>query len=124
VMVLFIAGLKTIDPATIEAARVDGANSFQRFRYVVFPQLSSVTLVVVAVIVIDSLRSFDIIWAMTRGGPFNSTELLSTYMFTVAFQQRALGYASALSVVIVVLALGFIITYLNRAISQEKNSTE
>ncbi|WP_338031540.1 carbohydrate ABC transporter permease [Diaminobutyricibacter tongyongensis] len=122
VMVLFIAGLKAIDPAVLEAARVDGAGAFQRFFFVVLPQLRNVTLVVVSVIVIDSLRSFDIVWAMTGGGPFHSTELLSTYMFSTAFQTRALGYASAIAVVIFVLALAVIISYLVRALSEEKES--
>ncbi|WP_448006827.1 carbohydrate ABC transporter permease [Agromyces bauzanensis] len=122
VMVLFIAGLKGLDPAVTEAARVDGTTRWQRFRHVTFPQLRSVNLVVLSVIVIDSLRSFDIVWAMTRGGPFHSTELLSTYMFSTAFESRALGYASAIAVVIFLLAIAVIVSYLVRALSEEKES--
>jgi multiple sugar transport system permease protein/raffinose/stachyose/melibiose transport system permease protein len=122
VMVLFIAGLKAIDPASLEAARVDGANAWQRFWHVTFPQLRSVNLVVLSVILIDSLRSFDIVWAMTGGGPYHSTELLSTYMFSTAFESRALGYASAIAVVIFVLAFAVIVSYLVRALSDEKES--
>jgi len=121
VMVLFIAGLKGLDPSVMEAARVDGATRWQRFRLVTFPQLRSVNLVVLSVI-IDSLRSFDIVWAMTRGGPFHSTELLSTYMFSTAFESRALGYASAIAVVIFLLAIAVIVSYLVRALSEEKES--
>ncbi|PVU84276.1 ABC transporter permease [Cellulomonas sp. WB94] len=122
VMVLFIAGLKGLDPGVQEAARVDGASRWQRFRHVTFPQLRSVNLVVLSVLVIDSLRSFDIVWAMTRGGPFHSTELLSTYMYSTAFQSRALGYASAIAVVIFVLAIAVIVSYLVRALSEEKEA--
>ena len=122
VMVLFIAGLKALDPSISEAARVDGCTPWQRFRYVTFPQLRSVNLVILSVLVIDSLRSFDIVWAMTAGGPFNSTQLLSTYMYSTAFQAHNLGYASAIAVVIFVLALGVIISYLVRALSEEKES--
>lgn len=122
VMVLFIAGLKGLDPSVTEAARVDGATRWQRFRHVTFPQLRSVNLVVLSVIIIDSLRSFDIVWAMTRGGPFHSTELLSTYMFSTAFESRALGYASAIAVVIFLLAIAVIVSYLVRALSEEKES--
>jgi multiple sugar transport system permease protein len=122
VMVLFIAGLKALDPAIAEAAKMDGCTRWQQFRYITFPQLRSVNLVILSVLVIDSLRSFDIVWAMTAGGPFNSTQLLSTYMYSTAFQGRQLGYASAIAVVIFVLALGVIITYLVRALSEEKES--
>lgn len=122
VMVLFIAGLKALDPSVQEAARMDGASAWQRFRFVTLPQLRSVTMVVISVLLIDSLRSFDIVWAMTGGGPYHSTELLSTYMFSTAFSSHALGYASAIAVVIFVLAIAVIISYLVRALSEEKES--
>lgn len=115
VMVLYLAGLKAIDPALYEAATVDGANRWQRFTRITLPQLRGVNAVVLSVIVIDSLRSFDVAWALTRGGPYHSSELLSTYMYSTAFQSVRLGYASALGVVIFVLAFGVIITYLVRA---------
>ncbi len=115
VMVLYLAGLKGIDPALHEAAKVDGASAWQRFRHVTLPQLSSVNAVVLSVIVIDSLRSFDVVWSLTRGGPYHSSELLSTYMYSTAFQSLRLGYGSALAVVIFVLAFGVICSYLVRA---------
>ena len=115
VMVLYLAGLKGIDPALHEAAKVDGASAWQRFRHVTLPQLRSVNAVVVSVIIIDSLRSFDVVWSLTRGGPYHSSELLSTYMYSTAFQSLRLGYGSALAVVIFVLAFGVIASYLVRA---------
>ncbi|MBI0295350.1 sugar ABC transporter permease [Streptomyces sp. PRKS01-29] len=115
VMVLYLAGLKGIDPALYEAATVDGAGRRQRFRYVTLPQLRGVNAVVLSVIVIDSLRSFDVVWSLTRGGPYHSSELLSTYMYSTAFQSLRLGYGSALAVVIFVLAFGVIASYLVRA---------
>ncbi|MEU2618118.1 sugar ABC transporter permease [Streptomyces sp. NPDC007157] len=115
VMVLYLAGLKGIDPALYEAAKVDGASALQRFRHVTLPQLRSVNAVVLSVIVIDSLRSFDVVWSLTRGGPYHSSELLSTYMYSTAFQSLRLGYGSALAVVIFVLAFGVIASYLVRA---------
>ncbi|MFG1762418.1 carbohydrate ABC transporter permease [Micromonospora parva] len=119
VMVLFLAGLKAIDPALHEAARMDGANSWQRLRHVTIPQLKGVNAVVLSVIVIDSLRSFDIVWSLTKGGPYHSSELLSTYMYSTAFQSLRLGYASAIAVVIFVLALAVILGYLVRAFREE-----
>ncbi|MEV7394267.1 MULTISPECIES: sugar ABC transporter permease [unclassified Streptomyces] len=115
VMVLYLAGLKGIDPALHEAAKVDGASALQRFRHVTLPQLRSVNAVVLSVIIIDSLRSFDVVWSLTRGGPYHSSELLSTYMYSTAFQSLRLGYGSALAVVIFVLAFGVIASYLVRA---------
>ncbi|MFF2852233.1 carbohydrate ABC transporter permease [Streptomyces sp. NPDC058001] len=115
VMVLYVAGLKGIDPMLYEAAKVDGATRWQQFRHVTLPQLSSVNAVVLSVIVIDSLRSFDVVWSLTRGGPYHSSELLSTYMYSTAFQSLRLGYGSALAVVIFVLAFGVIASYLVRA---------
>ncbi|MBX7268611.1 sugar ABC transporter permease [Micromonospora sp. Llam7] len=119
VMVLFLAGLKAIDPALHEAARMDGANSWQRLRHVTIPQLRGINAVVLSIIVIDSLRSFDIVWSLTRGGPYHSSELLSTYMYSTAFQSLRLGYASAIAVVIFVLALAVILGYLVRAFREE-----
>ena len=119
IMVLYLAGLKGCDPALEEAAAVDGANRRQRFVHIVLPQLKNVNTVVFAVTVIDSLRTFDIVWAMTRGGPYNSTQLLSTYMYQQGFTLVNLGYGSAIAVVIFVLAIGFIITYLARATRED-----
>ncbi|MET9012814.1 sugar ABC transporter permease [Streptomyces olivaceoviridis] len=115
VMVLYLAGLKGIDPALYEAAKMDGAGRWQRFRHVTLPQLRGVNAVVLSVIVIDSLRSFDVVWSLTRGGPYHSSELLSTYMYSTAFQSLRLGYGSALAVVIFLLAFGVIASYLVRA---------
>ena len=119
VMVLYLAGLKSTDPLLDDASAVDGASPWQRFRFVTWPQLRGVNTVVFAVTVIDSLRTFDIVWAMTQGGPYHSSELLSTYMFQQGFTFLNLGYASAIAVVIFAMALVFIITYLVRATKNE-----
>jgi multiple sugar transport system permease protein/raffinose/stachyose/melibiose transport system permease protein len=120
IMVLYLAGLKGCDPTLEEAAAVDGANAWQRFWKVVMPQLRGVNTVVFAVTVIDSLRTFDIVWAMTRGGPYNTTQLLSTYMYQQGFTLVNLGYGSAIAVVIFLLAIAFIITYLVRQARAEE----
>ena len=119
IMVLFLAGLKSIDPSLTEAARVDGANRGQLFRHITMPQLRGVNSVVLSVIVIDALRSFDIVYALTKGGPYNSSELLSTYMFKTAFATGRLGYASAIAVVVFLLAVTFIVLYLVRALRDD-----
>jgi multiple sugar transport system permease protein len=121
IMVLYLAGLKGTDPTLEDAAAVDGANAWQRFWRIVMPQLRGVNTVVFAVTVIDSLRTFDIVWAMTRGGPYNTTQLLSTYMFQQGFTLVNLGYGSAIAVVIFVLAIAFIFTYLVRQARSEED---
>lgn len=120
IMILFLAGLKAVDPSTIEAATVDGANYLQRLKNVVLPALAPSVTTVVAVTVIDSMRTFDIVWTMTQGGPFNSTQVLSTLMWREAFGNYNLGYASAIAVVILSLTLTFVIIYLLRAIPKEE----
>lgn len=122
IMVLYLAGLKGVDPSLEEAAAVDGATAWQRFWKIVMPQLRGVNTVIFAVTVIDSLRTFDIVWAMTRGGPYNMTQLLSTYMFQQGFTLVNLGYGSAIAVVIFLLAVAFIITYLVRQARAEESS--
>ena len=119
IMVLYLAGLKSIDPTLSEAARVDGANRWQLLRHITMPQLRGVNSVVLSVIVIDALRSFDIVYALTKGGPYNSSELLSTFMFKTAFTTGRLGYASAIAVVIFLLAVSFIVLYLVRALRED-----
>jgi multiple sugar transport system permease protein len=119
IMVLYLAGLKSIDPVLTEAARVDGANRWQLLRNITMPQLKGVNSVVLSVIVIDALRSFDIVYALTKGGPYNSSQLLSTYMFQTAFATGRLGYASAIAVVIFLLSISFIVIYLIRALREE-----
>lgn len=118
VMVLYLAGLKGIDPALYEAAKMDGASYWQQFRHVTLPQLRSVNAVVVSVIIIDSLRSFDVVWSLTQGGPYNSSQLLSTYMYQTAFVNTDFGYGCALAVAIFVLAFGVIVSYLIRAFKE------
>jgi multiple sugar transport system permease protein/raffinose/stachyose/melibiose transport system permease protein len=118
VMVLYLAGLKGIDPALYEAAKVDGASAWQQLRHVTLPQLRSVNAVVVSVIIIDSLRSFDVVWSLTQGGPYNSSQLLSTYMYQTAFVNTDFGYGCALAVAIFVLAFGVIVGYLVRAFKE------
>ena len=115
IMVLYLAGLKATDPQLNEAAQLDGCSPWKAFRYVIFPQLKPVHTVVLSVAMIDSLRTFDIVFTMTRGGPYNSSELLSSYMFQRTFTSLQYGYGSALAVVIFLMTVVFIGVYLRRA---------
>ena len=119
VMILYIAGLKNIDLTLIDATKVDGANSWQRFRYVVFPLLAPVTTIVVVISIIDSLRTFDLVQIMTRGGPANATSVLANLMYIQAFNNYKMGLGAATAVVLFLISLFFIIIYLQRIMRDE-----
>ena len=107
-VVIYYAGLQSIDPTLYEAARVDGANGWQQLRSVTVPMLRPVTLLVITLNLLNGIKLFDIIWVMTEGGPVNASQVLGTYMYRVAFASPGLpdfGYGSALSTVILVLCL-------------------
>jgi multiple sugar transport system permease protein len=119
IMILYLAGLKGLDVTLIEASRVDGANGWERFLHVVFPLLGPVTVVVMVISVIDSLRAFDLVAIMTRGGPAYSSEVLANFMYMQAFNNYRMGYAGTIAVVILGLMLVFIIPYLARTARTE-----
>ncbi len=112
IMVLYLAGLKNVDVSMIEAATVDGANAWDRFRFVIFPLLAPVTVVVLVISVIDSLRAFDLVSIMTNGGPAHASEVLANFMYIQAFNNYRMGYAGAIAVVLLVIMLCIIIPYL------------
>lgn len=105
VFVVFLAGLQNVSKDLLEAATVDGANGWQRFKDVTVPQLSNVINVVTALLLIGGFNVFDIIFVMTQGGPANATEVIATLTYKEAFTQNRVGYASALSLVMTVIAL-------------------
>ena len=117
VMVLYLAGLKNIDPTLIEAAVVDGANRWQLFRRVVLPLLGPVTTIVIVISIIDSLRAFDLVQIMTRGN--TGTEVLANLMYMEAFNNYEMGYGAAIAVVLFAISLIFISFYLWRTIRSE-----
>ncbi|HEX6542454.1 MAG TPA: sugar ABC transporter permease [Ktedonobacterales bacterium] len=122
VMVLYLAGLKGIDPAMREAAVVDGANEWQLFRRVTLPLLKPVTIIVLVITIIESLRAFDLVYVMTNGleGPNHATELLATMMFNAAIHNYQLGYGAAVAVILLLISLAFIITYVWQVMRQEE----
>ncbi|MCK9549046.1 MAG: sugar ABC transporter permease [Sphaerochaeta sp.] len=104
-MIIFIANLQKIDNTIIEAARIDGASEGQTLRYVILPALSGVLVVTAILAISGSLKSFDLIFIMTAGGPANRTSVLSIYMYNKAFK-GAPNYplANAISTVMVLIS--------------------
>jgi len=122
VMLLYLAGLKAVDPTLVDASRTDGANGWQTFRHVILPQLQPVTVIVVVISVIDALRAFDLVNLMTRGGPANRSNVLANMMYIEAFNNYNMGYGAAVAVVLTLLAMVFIFPYLRYMASRETES--
>jgi raffinose/stachyose/melibiose transport system permease protein len=111
-MLLYLAGLQTIPEELHEAAKVEGAGPIQRFLYVTFPLLRETTLVVLAITAINALKAYDIIYAMTNGGPANRTQLLSTWMYFLTYNYNQVGLGTAIAVILFSLTLIFAIPYI------------
>jgi raffinose/stachyose/melibiose transport system permease protein len=103
-MLLYYAGLQSLPMERIEAASIDGAGAWARFRYVTLPFLRPVVAVVVVLNLIGGWKVFELVYVMTSGGPDRATEVLSTYLYQQAFSFNAVGYASSIAVVIIALA--------------------
>lgn len=104
-MLFYLAGLQLIDPSLTEAARIDGANGIQTMTRVTFPLLKNTTLSLVLLGIIGSLKTFELVYVLTQGGPNHASEMLPTFAFQEAFQLQNVGYASTISVVLLVIAV-------------------
>jgi ABC-type sugar transport system permease subunit len=118
VMVLYLAGLKSVDPTLREAAAIDGANARQTFFRVIFPVMRPINIVVIVITVIESLRAFDIAYVISRGK--NGLELLSILITNNSVSEASLiGFGSAIAVVLLVISLVPIVTFLVRTMGRE-----
>jgi len=114
IMVLYLAGLKSVDPALREAAAIDGASERQAFFGVVFPALRPINIVILVVTIIEGLRAFDLVYIINRG--LNGLELLSVLVTNnIVGEAQRVGFGSAIAVILLVISVGPIILYLNRA---------
>jgi raffinose/stachyose/melibiose transport system permease protein len=96
--------MQTIDPAVHEAAMIDGANGWQRFRHVTIPALRNTISLVLVLAFVNALKGFGTVWAMTQGGPSRATELAAVYVWRQAFQTGDVGLASAAGLTIAAIA--------------------
>lgn len=119
VLVLFMAGLSNIPPDLIEAAKVEGASSWNIIRYIILPLLKPATVIVIIVTVIGGLRVFDIVYTMTKGGPANSSNVLANFMFMESFNNYRMGYGSSIAVILFLISLAFIVIYLRQFMKKE-----
>jgi multiple sugar transport system permease protein len=98
VAICLLAGLQTISPALYEAAAIDGATPWQRFRNITLPMLSPIIAVVMTFSVLFTFTDFQLIWVLTRGGPINATHLMATLSFQRAIPGGALGEGAAIAI--------------------------
>jgi len=113
IMILYLAGLKSIDPSLKEAAAIDGASERQVFFRVVFPVLRPINVVILVITIIEALRAFDIVYVINKGT--NGLELLSILVTNnIVGEAQRIGFGSAIGVVLLLISLGPIVFYLRR----------
>lgn len=105
VMLIVLGGLAAIPSEPYESADIDGASAFQKFRYITLPMIAPFLMIAVIIRLIDALKSFDIIFAMTQGGPGTASETINLYLYQTAFAYFDIGYGSAITVVFFVLII-------------------
>lgn len=97
-LIIYLAGLQSIPKDLYEAADIDGANGWSKFRKITLPMLSSTTFFLLITGIISTFKVFDLIAILTKGGPLNSTSMLVWYLYDTAFGNLKIGYASAMAV--------------------------
>ena len=116
VMLIVLGGLAAIPTEPYESAQIDGANFWQMFRYITLPLITPFLIIAGMIRMIDAVKSFDIIFAITQGGPGSASETINLYLYSVAFIYYDLGYGSAIAVVFfaLIVALAAVLLYLRQ----------
>lgn len=110
-LILFLAGLQSVDYSVYEAADIDGAGPISKFWHITIPSLRNTLNVVISMVIIHALKGFALIWIMTQGGPFYMSEVVSTYVYKAAFSMNKVSYATAGSVVLGIIVIAFTIGF-------------
>jgi raffinose/stachyose/melibiose transport system permease protein len=121
VFVIILSALRNVDTEQVDASLLDGANWFQRLRYVVLPQIMPVFVMVTAITLIGGFAVFDLVFVMTGGGPADASDVLGTVAYSNAFQLNRISYGTTLALVVTALAIPFAV-WLDRV--QRKLSLE
>ena len=104
-MVLILAGLQGVSKEVYDAAEIDGATGVKAFWYITLPMIRNVLIVAILITTIGAFKVFEFVFILTQGGPSNATQVLGTYIYLQAFNLLHMGYANALSVVLLIIAL-------------------
>ncbi|CDZ42529.1 sugar ABC transporter permease [Neorhizobium galegae] len=111
IMLIVLGGLASLPREPYESAEIDGANAWQKFRYLTLPMIAPFLMIGVIIRAIDAIKSFDIIYAMTQGGPGTASETINIYLYNTAFSYYDIGYGSAMAVVffVIIVALSLVL---------------
>ena len=112
-MILFLAGLQAISPDVLEAATIDGANGIEQFFLIKVPLLKDTFVIVIATLIVATMKVYDVVQGLTGGGPNNATQMLSTYMYSQVFQYNNVGYGTAVACIMVLMVMIVIIPYVS-----------
>ncbi len=121
VMAMFLAGLRGIDQEQLKAAQLDGATGFNLYRRVVIPQLGPVFLSAFVVLSHMAIKSFDLVVALTGGGPGNSTEMPATFMYSYTFTRNQMGIGAASAMVMLMTVVAIMVPYLYAELKEPKH---
>ena len=122
-MIIYLANLQKISPSVLEAAIIDGASEGQILGRIILPSMINVLFTTAIFAISGSLKSFDLIFAMTNGGPAHYTEVVAIYMYINTFKYYKYGFGSAISIMIIILSVG-LITILNRVVRRIERKYE
>jgi len=117
-MLLFLVGLSSLPKDPFEAAAIDGANRFRMFFHVTLPLLKPITIVVVGMTLVNSFKIFDVIWVMTMGGPYRSSETFAVTMYRESFVSFNFGQGAAIAIVLTVASILVSWFYLKKTIGE------
>jgi len=112
VMAMFLAGLRGIDNEIVKAAQIDGASNFQLYRRIIIPQLRPAFLSAFVVLAHMAIKSYDLVVALTGGGPGRATEMPATFMYSYTFTRNQMGIGAASAVIMLMMIAAIIIPYL------------
>ncbi len=122
-MLMILAGLQGIDTSMLEAAKIDGVGLLQQVSRIKLPVIKPVLLTALSVRIIDAARTFDIIWAMTEGGPNSSSETISIIIYKTLTRYNDIGYASAMAIVFIAVLVIFTLVFMQSLWNPKKKNS-
>ena len=123
-LVLYLMGLTQLPKEPLEAAAIDGANSWQTFTRITFPMLKPTHTIVMGMAIVNSFKTFDLIYVMTNGGPARTSETLAVTMYMETFSKQKMGYGAAISVFLSLIILPIATVYIRRMIYTDAYSNK